>query len=658
MKKKTGLDPAPIPPVDPDLIPLGFAVLGRQGRILSANWLLADLLATDRGALSGRLFADYVCPADHILLQQHFAELLAGKIVSCRLRMVKADGTIGWVRLESVLADPAVGSGIIHCAMIDIADHKAVEQQLAEKESRLRTVVETIPDLVWMKDPEGVYLGCNKMFERFFGATAQEIIGKTDYDFVEREMADFFLEHDRKAMAAGKPSMNEESLVFAEDGKRAIFETIKTPVHDSEGNLRGVLGIARDITERKRMQAALQQSEAKFRQLVQALPLPLTIVHKSGRQEYINDRFIQVFGYDYADIPTLSDWWRLAYPDPVYRQSVQQRWNAALARAVDTGKDIEPGEYSITCKNQQVRPVVVSGVVLGELILSTFTDISERRRHERMMKASFERRRTNELMNELIRTENPSQQTVFESARLMGEYFMSPYGCFLVVVEAFQNQGPAYWQEHPTEYHLVQDAVVSSLEASGRIVWETAEGIGLVVFEPAPEVFAKAKQTEFAEQLICSAVEQSPGLQLSVGIAESAVSMAELRERYLQARTAVQCGKKIWPQQSTYHYGNLGVYQFLSGFTDARQRDAYIERMLGNLLQYDNKRKGEMFLETLEVILSSDNMKLGAERLSIHYQTLLFRKQRLEMILGVSLEDFSVKMSLLTALHLLKLRRK
>ena len=75
-------------------------------------------------------------------------------------------------------------------------------------------------------------------------------------------------------------------------------------------------------------------------------------------------------------------------------------------------------------------------------------------------------------------------------------------------------------------------------------------------------------------------------------------------------------------------------------------------------MQYDNKRKGEMFLETLEIILSVENMKQGAEQLAIHYQTLLFRKQRLEKILGASLDDFSVKMSLLTALHMLKLRGK
>jgi PAS domain S-box-containing protein len=634
-------------------IPIGFVAIDLQGRILAANRLLATLLATDQSELPGRLFGEHIIAADRPLLQKHYDELLAGNNITCRLRVAKLDGNCVWVRLESALLEAT-----IHTAVIDITDHKAAEQQLVEKESRLRTVVETIPDLVWLKDPLGIYISCNKMFERFFGAEAKEIIGKTDYDFVERKMADFFREHDRKAIAAGKPSMNEESLVFATDGQRAIFETIKTPVLDPQGNLIGVLGIARDITERKRMEAALQQSEAKFRQLVQALPLPLTIVHRSGRQEYMNDRFIQVFGYDYADIPTLSDWWRLAYPDPSYRQEAVQRWNATVNKAIDTGKDIEPSEYAITCKNQLVRAVVISGVVLGDLIISTFIDISERRRHEKLMKASFERRRTNELMNELIRADNPSQRIVFESARLMGEFYMLPYSCCLLVIDDFQNRGPIYWQQHLTELHLLQDAVFSALEAVGRIVWETADGIGVVVFEPTPGGLSLDKQRKLSEQLLNQVIERSPGLKLTAGIADPACNIAELREHYRQALTAVQCGKRIWPQQRIYLYGELGVYQLLSGFSDSRQRDAYIERMLGKLLQYDNKRKGELFLETLEIILSVENMKQGAEQLAIHYQTLLFRKQRLEKILGVSLDDFAVKMSLLTALHMLKLRGK
>ena len=103
-------------------------------------------------------------------------------------------------------------------------------------------------------------MACNKMFERFFGAKEEDIVGKTDYDFVDRALADFFREHDRRAMAAGKPSCNEEWITFADDGHRALLDTIKTPMFDPEGNLVGVLGIGRDITKRKQAEEKLKET--------------------------------------------------------------------------------------------------------------------------------------------------------------------------------------------------------------------------------------------------------------------------------------------------------------------------------------------------------------------------------------------------------------
>ena len=74
------------------------------------------------------------------------------------------------------------------------------------------------------------------MFERFFGSSEAAIIGKTDYDFVDRKLADFFRENDRKAMYSGKFSVNEEWITFADDGHRAYLETIKAPVYDTQKN--------------------------------------------------------------------------------------------------------------------------------------------------------------------------------------------------------------------------------------------------------------------------------------------------------------------------------------------------------------------------------------------------------------------------------------
>jgi diguanylate cyclase (GGDEF)-like protein/PAS domain S-box-containing protein len=123
---------------------------------------------------------------------------------------------------------------------------------------QLYTLLAAIPDLIWLKDVQGIYLLCNSEFQRFFGACESEIVGKTDYDFVSRDLADFFRQKDREAMAAGQPTTNEETVTYAGDGHRAVLETIKTPLHDAEGRLVGVLGIARDITQRKEAESHIR----------------------------------------------------------------------------------------------------------------------------------------------------------------------------------------------------------------------------------------------------------------------------------------------------------------------------------------------------------------------------------------------------------------
>jgi len=152
--------------------------------------------------------------------------------------------------------------------------HDELEQRVAERtealresETRLQTLVQTIPDLIWLKDTNGVFLYCNSMFERLLGVAKKDIIGKTDYDLVDTELADFFREHDFKAIAAGMPCRNEEWLTFADDGHRALFDTIKTPMLDAEGNLQGVLGIAHDITERKLAEEEKAKLEARLQQV-------------------------------------------------------------------------------------------------------------------------------------------------------------------------------------------------------------------------------------------------------------------------------------------------------------------------------------------------------------------------------------------------------
>lgn len=267
----------------------------------------------------------------------------------------------------------------------DISERKRAEDELRASEGHLRTLVQTLPDLVWLKDQEGVYLSCNQMFERFFGAKEADIIGKTDYDFVDKDLADFFVEHDRKAMAAGKPSTNEEWITFADDGRRALLETIKTPMYDDRGVLIGVLGIGRDITERSRTAEELRASEARYRGLVELFPEAIYI-HTGGKLVFANSHGARLVGVERPE--DLYGREALDFVHPDYRNFVTNR----IKNAFEQGSFNPPVEEVFLRTDGVPVQVEVSSVAFtyhGEKALQVVArDISERKkRQEELVKA-------------------------------------------------------------------------------------------------------------------------------------------------------------------------------------------------------------------------------------------------------------------------------
>ncbi|WP_162888626.1 ATP-binding protein [Dechloromonas sp. HYN0024] len=153
----------------------------------------------------------------------------------------------------------------------------AAEVALAESELRLRLVIDSLPDLIWLKDGEGVYLSCNRRFELFFGAREAEIVGKTDYDFVSKDLADLFRKNDRIAIEKNCPAVNEEEVPFASDGHREILETTKVAIRDADARLIGVLGIGHDITRRKQAEDELDRHRNHLELLVEERTAALVV---------------------------------------------------------------------------------------------------------------------------------------------------------------------------------------------------------------------------------------------------------------------------------------------------------------------------------------------------------------------------------------------
>lgn len=253
--------------------PDGIGIIDLDGRLEFISDKLATMYgfsADEKDQFIGKSILEFCNPTDHQKLMEIVSDMMMGKKEKNinQYQVIKKDKSNFDVDVNSTLINSFKG-GSPHILFVqrDITEKLKTEQALIDSEAHLKTLIKTIPDLVWLKDINGVYLSCNKMFEHFYGFPVEEIIGKTDYDFTDKETADFFRKQDKKAIEAGQSVINEEWVIFANDGHKALLETTKTPMYDDKGKLIGVLGIGHDITERKNYEIELKEKEIQLSNL-------------------------------------------------------------------------------------------------------------------------------------------------------------------------------------------------------------------------------------------------------------------------------------------------------------------------------------------------------------------------------------------------------
>lgn len=177
-------------------------------------------------------------------------------------------------------------------------DLNKVNAVLTQSEARLKSVFENIPDLVWMKNLNGVYLACNQAYEDYLGLHEDEIIGKTDFDIFKHDEASLFNEQDKRILQEGQPIVIEQWGTYALSGNRVFFDVIKAPVRTTDGKLVGVLGIARDITRRKEDEERLELAALVYRNSSEAI----LISNAENQILAVNPAFEKITGYSATEV--------------------------------------------------------------------------------------------------------------------------------------------------------------------------------------------------------------------------------------------------------------------------------------------------------------------------------------------------------------------
>ncbi len=245
----------------------------RGTRIRYANAAAEAITGYTRQEWLEMNFWDVIHPDYRELVRERGIGRQQGKGVPSQYeaKLLTKEGEERWVDFTAG-AIQVDGKPAVVGTAFDISERKRAEEALRESETRHRTLLENLPQKIFLKDRNSVYVSCNENYARDLNIRPDEITGKTDYDFFPKELAEKYRQDDKRVMDCSKTEDIEEEYV--RDGQRAYVQTVKTPLRDEDGHVVGILGIFWDISERKRAEEALRRANqqlAKDRREIEAL---------------------------------------------------------------------------------------------------------------------------------------------------------------------------------------------------------------------------------------------------------------------------------------------------------------------------------------------------------------------------------------------------
>jgi PAS domain S-box-containing protein len=312
----------------------------------------------------------------------------AGPVAGEMLRVARAQGSwSGEVPLLSergrviptrhdihLLRDDAGVPIAIACSITDLSQQKQHEQNLQRSKAKYQALVENIPQRVFYKDRQSRYLAVNRRYAVEMGVAPQDMVGQDDYAFHPRALADKYRQDDQRVMASGQVEEFDESYVRA--GQELTIHTIKTPVRGERGEVIGICGIFSDVTELRRLETKLQESEATLRAIYENVQEGMLVApEETGRFVMCNPAICRMLGYSESELLTMMP---LDLHPP-----------EALPRVRAHFKAMQQGDFSLVqempflCKDGRVFYVDVSTTLINiqgqRCYLGVFRDVTERR---------------------------------------------------------------------------------------------------------------------------------------------------------------------------------------------------------------------------------------------------------------------------------------
>src|SRR6266850_1287649 len=295
------------------------AILTPTGGIDAVNDELVEYSGRTLEELQQWGTSDTVHPDDLPRLIQIFTKAIAsGEPYEVEVRLRRFDGAYRWFQDRAVPRRDASGAILRwYVLQTDIDDRKRMEDALRHSEASLRAIVETTPECVHVIAGDGTLLSVNAAGAAMAGASSVDLmLGRNFYDFVTPEDRERYRAFNESVCAGQKGVL--EFHIFRMDGERRHLETHAVPLRNNDGTV-AQLGVARDITARKRAEARLRESERHLRLLTETIPVMLWSATPEGAIDYYNARFFEYTGFDAEQVMGPDGFTKVLHPDDVAR---------------------------------------------------------------------------------------------------------------------------------------------------------------------------------------------------------------------------------------------------------------------------------------------------------------------------------------------------
>ena len=391
-----------------------------EGRTLTANPAVAQMLGYESAQEVVSTITDsarqvWVDPNERSQFFRMLEQQEAVRGYQCQWR--RKDGTAIWVQFNGRGVRRADGRTLYYEGFVqDITEHKRAEEELRRAQALLRAVLDGTPDPIFLTDRECRMVMANPAMLRAVGKPAERVLGKTSREVVDDPAgARALMENDRRIMETGVAESLEETLPGP--GGVRIFLSTKSPYRDLEGRMAGVIGVSRDITERKVAEELLRKSEAQLREAQHLAHVGSSVWDVDSDTTTWSEEMYRITGRDpNGPAPTYAERAALYTPESWARMS------EAMQRAVTTGEPYEL-DLDIIRPDGAVRRTHASGAAVrderGRVVRvdGTLQDITDQKRAEEALRRSEEalrqtNRKLQQLSRDLLRTQDYERRRI------------------------------------------------------------------------------------------------------------------------------------------------------------------------------------------------------------------------------------------------------